>query len=227
MLYALAHPLSLLILLVSFVVAVTLHGWVQALIAERSGDRTVRQQGRTKPDPRHHLDPIGAVGAALTGLGWGRLLEESRRPRRTVLLVSLLGPAVNIVLGVSLLLLWRVLYGPALGDAGGFADVLRQGTQIQVSQVGEAALLLGGASQLYLGTLNLVPLPPLDGGRLLFAYAPRTSGWQKAEYYLVERNIGLVAALVLLLLPVGGGTPPLPALLDIVLKPLLTLLLGS
>ena len=59
------------------------------LIAERSGDRTVRQQGRTKPDPRHHLDPIGAVGAALTGLGWGRLLEECRRPRRTVLLVSL------------------------------------------------------------------------------------------------------------------------------------------
>jgi Zn-dependent protease len=225
-LYALAHPLSLLLLLISFLVAVTLHGWVQALIVARTGDRTVVQQGRVKPDPRHHLDPIGAVAAALTGLGWGRLLEEGRRSRRTVLLVSLLGPAVNIVLGVVLLLLWRVLYGPGI-TSGGFADVLRQGTPIQTSELGQAALLLGGASQLYLGTLNLVPLPPLDGGRLLFAYAPRTAGWQKAEYYLVERNIGLVAVLVLLLLPLGGSTPLLPSLLDTVLKPLLTLLLGS
>lgn len=226
MLYALAHPLSLIVLLTSFVVAVTLHGWVQALVVDRRGDRTVRQQGRTVPDPRRHLDPIGAVGAALTGLGWGTLLEDARRPRRTVLAVSLLGPAVNLALGVVLLLLWRVLYGPGLG-VDGFSSLLRNGVTLDLGTLGEAALLLGGASQLYLGALNLVPLPPLDGGRLLFAYAPRTLGWQKAEYYLVERNIGLVAVLVLLLLPVGGGTPPLPALLDIVLKPLLTLLLGS
>lgn len=227
MLYALAHPLSLLILLTSFVVAVTLHGWVQALVVAHGGDRTVRQQGRTKPDPRRHLDPFGAVGAALAGIGWGAPLEEGRRPRRTVLLVSLLGPAVNLLLGAVLLLLWRVLYGPVLGEVGGFSEALQRGAPLHVGDLGAAALLLGGASQLYLGTLNLVPLPPLDGGRLLFAYAPRTTGWQKAEYQLVERNIGVIAVLVLLLLPLGGGRPPLLALLDIVLKPLLTLLLGS
>ena len=163
----------------------------------------------------------------MTGLGWGAPLEEGRRSRRTVLLVSLLGPAANLALGAALLLAWRAFYGPVPGEAGGFADVLQRGATLRLGDLAAASLLLGGASQLYLGTLNLVPLPPLDGGRLLFAYAPKTLGWQKAEHYLVERNIGLVAVLVLLLLPLGGNSPALPALLDIVLKPLLTLLLGA
>lgn len=227
MLYALAHPLSLLILLTSFLVAITLHGWVQGVLAVRGGDRTAGQQGRNTPDPRRHLDPFGAVGAALTGLGWGAPLDEGRRPRRTVLLVSLLGPAANLLLGAALLLAWRALYGPIAGEAGGFADVLQRGTALPLADLASTSLLLGGISQLYLGTLNLVPLPPLDGGRLLFAYAPKTLGWQKAQHYLVERNIGLVAVLVLLLLPLGGSSPALPALLDIVLKPLLTVLLGA
>src|SRR3712207_7472052 len=54
---------------------------------------------------------------------------------------------------------------------------------------------------------SLVPLPPLEGGRLLFARAPRTHGWQQAELYLVEKNLGTVAVLVLLLLPLGGQQP--------------------
>jgi Zn-dependent protease len=217
-LYALAHPLSLVILLTSFLVAITLHGWVQGMIAVRGGDRTAGQQRRNTPDPRRHVDPFGAVGAALTGLGWGSPLDEGRRPRRTVLLMSLLGPAANLALGAALLLTWR---------APVFADVLQRGATLRLGDLPAASLLLGGASQLYLGTLNLVPLPPLDGGRLLFAYAPKTLGWQKAEHFLVERNIGLVAVLVLLLLPLGGSSPALPALLDIVLKPVLTLLLGA
>ncbi len=88
-------------------------------------------------------------------------------------------------------------------------------------------MLLAGASQLYLGTLSLVPLPPLDGGRLLFALAPRTQGWQKAQYTLVEQNIGLAALLALLVIPLGGPLPLLPSLLDTVLSPVLKLLCGG
>ncbi len=164
----------------------------------------------------------------MSGLGWGHHLDGGlRRSTRTVLLLSLVGPAVNLLLGVGLLLVWRVLYGPTPVSVDGFASPLQHGVGASVADLGSLALLLGGASQLYLGALQLVPLPPLDGGRLLFAYVPRTIFWMRAEQVLVERNVGLVAVLVLLLVPLGGSVPPLPALLDIVLRPLLRLLVGA
>jgi Zn-dependent protease len=143
-----------------------------------------------------------------------------------LLAVSLAGPAVNIVLGAGLLLAWRFAYGP--GDpfafTGGAAYVLQHGVELR--GLGDV-LLLVGASQLYLGVLSLVPLPPLDGGRLLFGLAPRTHGWLRAEHQLVERNIGVAILLALLLIPLGGPVPLLPDLLDTVLSPLLRVLCGG
>lgn len=144
-----------------------------------------------------------------------------------MLAVGLLGPAVNLALGAGLLLAWRFAYGPAGGDVEGLSEQLQHGLSSDGVPFGNLALLLGGASQLYLGALSLVPLPPLDGGRLLFAFAPRTQGWLRAQHYLVEQNIGIAVVLALLIIPLGGNVPPLPALLDIVLAPVLTLLLGG
>lgn len=139
--------------------------------------------------------------------------------------VALSGPAANLLLGAGLLLAWGVAYGPAaLGDRNP-VQVLQEGTPQGLEP--RVALALAGLSQLFLGALSLVPLPPLDGGRLLFALAPRTLGWQRAEHYLVTQNIGIVAVLVLLLFPVGGGSPPLLRLLQIVLRPLINLLCGG
>ena len=75
--------------------------------------------------------------------------------------------------------------------------------------------------------LSLVPLPPLDGGRLLFALAPRSPGWQKAEYQLDERNIGIAVLLALLLIPLGGPQALLPVLLDTLAGPLLDRVTGG
>ncbi len=226
MLYALAHPAALGILLGSYVVGLTLHGWVQSLVADRVGDRRPRLEQRLRPDPRHHLDPFGVVGAAIAGLGWARPVELlDRRRRGAACAVALSGPAVNLFLGVVLLLAWRSAYGPG-GFGGGAAYTLQHGVPLGAGAL-STSLLLAGASQLYLGTLSLVPLPPLDGGRLLFALAPRTQGWQKAQYTLVEQNIGLAALLALLVIPLGGPLPLLPSLLDTVLSPVLKLLCGG
>lgn len=226
MLLALSNPLSFLILLVAFVLAVTLHGWAQALVARRQGDRTVVQEGRTTPDPRRHVDPFGAVAAALGGLGWGRQPhDEVRRTKGQVAVLALVGTAAPTLLGAVLLVVHRVAYGPT--SVSDVPYLLTRGVP-GTAGADELALVLGGLSLLYLGLLNLVPLPPLDGGRLLFAYAPASLGWQKARYQLVENNIGLVALLVLLLFPVGQSrTPLLPQLLDVVVHPLANLLAGG
>lgn len=232
MLRALAQPLSLLVLLGSFVLGVTLHGWVQSLVASRVGDSRPRSEGRLKPDPRAHLDPFGAVAALLAGLGWAKPVElVAGRRRGAQIAVALSGPAVNLLLGVAALVLWRALYGP-IGGISAPTSIGQQGLSVLLQQGlpmrgATAALFLFGLSQLYLGALSLVPLPPLDGGRLLFALGPRSIGWLKAEHQLVERNIGLVVVLALLLIPLGGGVPLLPQLLDIVLAPLISAVCGA
>lgn len=226
MLYALAHPLALVVLLTSFVLGITAHGLVQAWLARRLGDRKVVLEHRLTPDPRRHVDPFGAVAALISGLGWVHpVLPPWGQRKGKVVLLTLAGPAVNVVAGVGLLLAWRFAYGPANQFTGGAAYALQHG--LTNADAPGALLLLAGASQLYLGALSLVPLPPLDGGRLLFALAPRSHGWQRAEYQLVERNIGVAVLLALLVIPLGGPVPILPQLLDLVLQPLLSLLLAA
>lgn len=233
MLYALGHLPSFLVLLGSFVVGVTLHGWVQAWTASAMGDRRPRLERRTSSNPRYHVDPFGAVGGLIGGLGWTVPVELlGRRQRTRTVAVALAGPASNILLGLGLLLAWRATAGggpaQALAQAFGTQGAgywLQHGIDMS-SAAGGLALLLSGASQLYLGVLSLIPVPPLDGGRLLLALAPTTHGWQRARYVLVDQNIGVVALLVLLVLPLGGQLLLLQVL-DSVLAPLLTVVLGA
>jgi Zn-dependent protease len=229
-LYALEHPAALAVLVASFVVGVTLRGALEARLAAWLGDRRPLQEGREIPDPRRQVDPFGVVSALISGLGWTRPVELLHPRRRKVLLaVTLGGPALNLVLGVGLLLAWRAVEGPGDPLADGAATLLQHGLPLPAGAMssGGTILLLAGASQLYVGALALVPLPPLEGGRLLFGLAPRTHGWLRAEHQLVERNIGLAVLLALLIIPLGGPVPLLPSLLDTVLSPLMSLVCGA
>ncbi len=223
MLYALGDPVSLVLLAISFVVAVTLHGWVQSVVAKRHGDRTVVAERRTAPDPRRHLDPFGAVAAAIAGIGWSRPVEAPDRRRRGALVQVLLAGAVaNIVVGLGAL--------AALGAVSNVAAVFGPSRLLQSGvggDLGARALLLFGLANLMTGLLSLVPIPPLSGGRLLFGLAPRTPGWQKAEHQLDERNIGIAVLLALLLIPLGGPQALLPTILDTLAGPLVRLVTGA
>lgn len=217
MLYALGQPVDFVLLVASFVVAATLHGWVQARAASRAGDRSPAAEGRLAPDPRRQIDPFGAIAAAISGIGWSRQTELSgRRSRGTVAVVLLAGTVANAVVGVAALFGFRALGGSA---SGGSTLVLQRG--VGEADVALVALFLFGLSNLFLAALSLVPLPPLPAGRLLFALAPHTSGWQKARYRLVEQNIGTVVLLVLLVIPLGGPQALLPEILDTLLAPAL------
>ncbi len=224
MLYALGDPVSLLLLLLSFLVAITVHGYVQSVVAGRSGLRQPSAEDRATIDPRRHVDPFGAVAAAIAGVGWAKPVEPPDRRRRGAMVATLLsGSIVNIGLGLVALLAFRLVGGP-LPPLDGFTPLLQQGVSGDLLLRG---LLLFGLSNLFVGALSLVPLPPLDGGRLLFGLTPQTPGWRKAEYQLVERNIGVAVLLALLLIPLGGPQALLPTLLDIVVSPVVQLVTGG
>lgn len=85
---------------------------------------------------------------------------------------------------------------------------------------GVAMLGIIGVTCVAIGVLYLVPLPPLDGARIMWALAPPTAGWQKARYNLEEQNYGL-GALVVLSLPLFGGEGLIVRIVYAVAQPLI------
>lgn len=224
MLYALGDPVSLLILVASFVVAVTLHGLVQGLVAARAGDRSVVPEGRTGADPRRHVDPFGAVAAAIGGIGWTKPVGplDPRSTNGTFVMVLLSGALINLFVGLGALVGFRLGGGIAPG-----AGSLNLQYGIGGGSLGLRALLLFGLSNVFVGLLSLVPIPPMDGGRLLFALAPKTAGWNRAKYQLDDRNIGIAIMLALVIIPLGGPQPLLPTVLDTLVGPLVRAVVGG
>lgn len=226
MLYALRHPVALTALLLAFLLGVAVRGFVQARLTARLGDRSALAGGRGGLDVRRHLDPFGAVGAALAGVGWGRPVERVSSVRKDqrgrLLAVLLAGPAALLLLGALLLAGYAAAGGPrGLGQAGIVPAILH--AEVRPENAAQTVLLFAGIELVAMAVLAMLPMPPLDGGRILFLYAPRTAGWQKAEYHLAEQNIGTAIVLALLLIPLAGEDPLLLFLLDLIMHPLLGL----
>ena len=201
MLNLLRRPSELLGLVIALLVGIVLHAIAQAAVARATGDRMPAASGRLRPDPRRHFDPFGVIVMIISGVGWPKpvpLQEPRFRGGRTRYVLAILaGPATNLVLAVLGLLALRLTNAPFLLSQSPFGPLFG-------FTFGQKLLFEFTVVNAALGVLTLIPLPPLDGARLLWLFAPKTPGWRNARYQLEERNIG-VGLCVLLLLPVFGG----------------------
>ena len=156
------------LLMILLITAIALHEFGHAWMADRRGDPLPRAQGRVTLDPLAHIDPVGTLlipgfmifwpaffgsGAPIALIGWGKpvqvLLPNPRTRRMDDILITLAGPAMNLVLCVAFTLALIVF-----GRLGAGSDTLD--------------FLFGGlALNAGLMVFNLLPVPPLDGGRLL------------------------------------------------------------
>ena len=158
------------IMLVPALLAIILHEIAHGYIAERFGDPTARLLGRLTMNPFKHLDPIGTIAIFIFGFGWARPVPVNpgnfRRPRRDMVWVALAGPATNLLLALLSALLLR---GLGLLDQSSFGD-----SQVYVQFITPVKMMVGFS--LYINTLlgifNLIPVPPLDGGRILTGILP-------------------------------------------------------
>jgi Zn-dependent protease len=158
--------------------AITLHEAAHGYVARLFGDPTATQLGRVTLNPIKHIDPVGTiavpvgillmsklVGGPFLLFGWAKPVPVDfgrlRRPKRDMLWVALAGPAANLFMailwGISLRLLFET------GDRGSF--------WFQMAQIGIQI-------NLTLMALNLLPILPLDGGRVLFSLLPNQLAWQ-------------------------------------------------
>jgi Zn-dependent protease len=236
-LYALRFPFSLAVLVAAFLVGAVARGLVQERIL---GVRrpALRSPGRPRLGSgawgiRRFIDPYGALCAVLGGVGWGSdavddvipMVRGGRRSRVVAALIA--GPVVLFVLGAAALIGYdHLTTGRPTG--GGLVINTVHGDMLAVDHFhylvgyGPLALYLAGVELVAMALLALVPLPPLDGGRLLFALAPKTLGWQRARYRLEDDNWGLLIVLVLTL-PIFGN-PIIVAVIDAIIDPLITVL---
>lgn len=158
------------IMLVPALLAVTLHEVAHGYIAEKLGDPTARMLGRLTLNPVRHLDPIGTIALLVFGFGWARPVPVNfnnlHHPKRDMIWVALAGPAANFSLALGSALL---LHGLSLAGASGVAD----GTML--TMVFEPLRLMAAFSlyvNVILGVFNLIPIPPLDGGRVMTGVLP-------------------------------------------------------
>jgi Zn-dependent protease len=211
---ALGHALSIWLLPV--LLAITLHEAAHGWAADRLGDDTARRLGRVTLNPLRHVDPIGTF--LLPGFlllfapivfGWAKpvpvQVARLRHPKRDMALVAAAGPALNFVLALACA--WLLLLP---GVIGGEAGLWLQQNLLN-------AILIN----LVLGTFNLFPLPPLDGGRIAVGLLPRPL----AEHWAGLERYGLLILLALLFLvplatrQLGMEVSPIATFVFGVLKP--------
>jgi Zn-dependent protease len=195
--------------------AVTLHEVAHGWVACKLGDPTAKMLGRVSFNPFKHVDPIGTIILpmsllALGGIifGWAKPVpitwQNLKHPRRDMALVSLAGPVANLLMA----LLWGLLAKLGLICLG-YWDYM--GLSLLVL-MGKAGLLIN----IMLMALNLLPLPPLDGGRIFMSLLPKRAA---AAYSRIE-PYGFFILLALVLLP-----PNAPSLLSYLLSPCVAFLL--
>jgi Zn-dependent protease len=171
-------------MLPAVLIAATVHEFAHALVADRLGDPTPRHLGRLSLNPLVHLDVLGTLFFILFSFGWARPVPINPRnfanPRRGMLQVALAGPLANITLAFAVGLLVK-----ARGEAGG-------------PGIDFAAMIVW--INVVLAVFNLVPIPPLDGSRILESLLPV----EQAAAYARFQPYGTLLILALLYTGIVG-----------------------
>ncbi len=172
--------LNLLYTIPGILIAITFHEFAHAFAADKLGDDTPRNQGRLTLNPLGHLDPIGSIMLLFAGFGWGKPVEVNPRnyDRRFSMdkadaIVSIAGPLMNFFLAIVFTLLFFVIAKigniPLAYINGNIAYTANISTIIKIII---EMILNTIAINVGLGVFNLIPLPPLDGSKVIKPFLP-------------------------------------------------------
>jgi len=195
------NPISFVFYIVSLFVALSVHEASHALAADKLGDPTPRMDGRITLDPRAHIDLSGLLFMLFFGFGWGKPVMfdpyNLKNPRRDAALISLAGPASNLLLALCLSILLRsfnLINIPLL------------------STIGYLLLFPLITINITLGIFNLLPIHPLDGFKIVGGVLPED---QAHDWFQLQRY-GMIFLLLLIIPLFGSGS-----MLDFILQPIM------
>lgn len=164
-----------LLTLPGLILALTFHEYAHARMSDKLGDPTPEAQGRLTLNPFAHLDPLGTFFLIFAGFGWGKPVQIDERyyrnPTRDTMLVALAGPVSNFIQAI----IWFFVYG---------AMVVFGNVENQLVITFAYAVFYAAMINLSLGVFNLLPLPPLDGSKILRYFL---HGKAREVLYTIER----------------------------------------
>jgi Zn-dependent protease len=201
-----SHPLYFFIDVLAIIISITIHEFSHAAMADRLGDPTAKLQGRVTLNPLAHLDPLGTLMIIIAGFGWGKPVifdpYNLKNPRQDGAIIALAGPVSNLILAFLLSMILR--FAPVATDL-----VLYLALPLITINVS-------------LAIFNLIPIHPLDGGKILLGLAPK--GFAE-EWEEVLSNHGTLILLALIL-PLFNGTSAASYLITPIISFILRLFLG-
>lgn len=167
-----SNPELLVALLFSIpgvLIAITFHEFAHGFVAYKLGDNTAKNEGRLSLNPLDHLDPIGTVMLLFAGFGWGKPVHVNPRnyTRRMSMdtgeaIVSVAGPIMNILIAI----IFSFIYFAIRKFAGSAFLESTVGMVIETMVLSTVTINIG------LGIFNLIPLPPLDGSKIIKPFLP-------------------------------------------------------
>lgn len=178
--------------IVTLIIAFSVHEFAHALVAYKFGDSTAKNQGRLTLNPLKHLDPFGTILIFIAGFGWARPVPVNRfffkNPRLAGILVSVAGPLSNLLLAALAYLAWysMLAFGIAENMQLGLMDFFN--IFIQLNMV--------------LFVFNLLPFPPLDGYRIIEDVVPNNVRPRLTQY----ESYGVLIFLILVVTPLDQYT---------------------
>jgi Zn-dependent protease len=206
-------PEALIAVVLILLVSLPFHEFSHALAAYRLGDSTAKYMGRLTLNPLAHLDPFGSLLILLAGFGWAKPTPYNpynvRGGKTGEVIIALAGPAANLVLAIAAAIPLRYITATGLAVPELVISVL------------ETFVLLN----VILAIFNLIPIPPLDGSKMLFAVMdPQT----ERQWRPVLEQYGFIALFAAMLLPVlPGGETIVTFIFREVGLPIINLLIGE
>lgn len=198
--------LNLIYCIPGVLVAITFHEYAHAFTAYKLGDDTAKEQGRLTLNPLKHMDPIGLVMFLFLGIGWGKPVQvDGRNIKRTIsykkaeALVSFAGPLANFILAIVFTVIYALLV-----KYNAFSGMDYRASTTITSMILYAIVLNIG-----FGVFNLIPLPPLDGSKILKAFLPYNANrWFEENekiFYLIFLGLWITGIAGIIILPIRNA----------------------
>ena len=188
---------NLLLSIPGILIAITFHEFAHGFAAYKLGDTTAKDEGRLSLNPFDHLDPIGTVMLIFAGFGWGKPVHVNPRNytrkmsmEKGEAIVSIAGPLMNFLLAI----IFAIIYIAILK----FAGLSFIATSVGMVVIGIVTTTI--SINVGLGVFNLIPLPPLDGSKVIMPFLP----YKAKQWFINNEQIFYIVFVILFITGLAG-----------------------